>query len=59
MLMQDIKPAPHEATRNACRVCAPLGASLAYAGIANTLAYLHGGQGCSTYIRRYTISPFP
>jgi nitrogenase molybdenum-iron protein NifN len=54
----DIKPAPHEATRNACLLCAPLGASLAFAGIANTLPYLHGGQGCATYIRRYTISHF-
>jgi nitrogenase molybdenum-iron protein NifN len=58
MVIQDFKPAPHEATRNACRVCAPLGASLAFAGIAKTLPYLHGGQGCATYIRRYTISHF-
>lgn len=54
----DVKPAPHEATRNACHLCAPLGASLAFAGVANTLPYLHGGQGCATYIRRYTISHF-
>jgi nitrogenase molybdenum-iron protein NifN len=58
MISSDFKPAPHEATRNACRMCAPLGASLAFAGIANTLPYLHGGQGCATYIRRYTISHF-
>jgi nitrogenase molybdenum-iron protein NifN len=54
----NIKPAPHEATRNACRLCAPLGASIAFAGIANTVPYLHGGQGCATYIRRYTISHY-
>lgn len=58
MISSNFKPAPHEATRNACRLCAPLGASLAFAGIANTLPYLHGGQGCATYIRRYTISHF-
>lgn len=58
MTLPDYKPAPHEATRNACRVCAPLGASIAYSGIARCLAYLHGGQGCATYIRRYTISHF-
>jgi nitrogenase molybdenum-iron protein NifN len=58
MISSDFKPAPHEATRNACRLCAPLGASLAFAGIAKTLPYLHGGQGCATYIRRYTISHF-
>ena len=58
MVTTDYSPAPHEATRNACRLCAPLGASLAYAGIARCLPYLHGGQGCATYIRRYTISHF-
>jgi nitrogenase molybdenum-iron protein NifN len=58
MVISSFQPALHEATRNACRLCAPLGASLAFAGIANTLPYLHGGQGCATYIRRYTISHF-
>jgi nitrogenase molybdenum-iron protein NifN len=58
MTITDYKPAPHEATCNACRLCAPLGASIAFSGIANCLSYLHGGQGCATYIRRYTISHF-
>jgi nitrogenase molybdenum-iron protein NifN len=58
MVTAGIRPAPHEATRNACHLCAPLGASIAFAGVANTLSYLHGGQGCATYIRRYTISHF-
>jgi nitrogenase molybdenum-iron protein NifN len=58
MFNTELKPVPHEAARNACHLCAPLGASMAFAGIANTLPYLHGGQGCATYIRRYTISHF-
>lgn len=46
------------ATRNACKVCAPLGASLVFKGIENSMPLLHGSQGCSTYIRRYIISHF-
>jgi nitrogenase molybdenum-iron protein alpha/beta subunit/pyruvate-formate lyase-activating enzyme len=45
-------------SRNACKVCAPLGASLAYAGVQGAVTLLHGSQGCSTYIRRYMISHF-
>jgi nitrogenase molybdenum-iron protein NifN len=46
------------ATRNACKLCAPLGACLAYRGIEGCLPFLHGSQGCATYIRRYMISHF-
>ena len=46
------------ATRNACKLCAPLGASLAFRGIEGCIPFLHGSQGCSTYIRRYMISHF-
>lgn len=46
------------ATQNACKMCAPLGASLAYAGIKGCISILHGSQGCATYIRRYLISHF-
>ncbi|QNN22160.1 nitrogenase [Planctomycetales bacterium ZRK34] len=46
------------ATRNACKMCTPLGACLAFAGIEKCLPFLHGSQGCSTYIRRYLISHF-
>lgn len=46
------------ASRNACKLCAPLGASLVFAGIKNSTTLLHGSQGCSTYIRRYMISHF-
>ncbi|MDC7124572.1 MAG: nitrogenase component 1 [Spirochaetales bacterium] len=43
---------------NACKTCAPLGASLAMKGIAGSMCILHGSQGCATYIRRYFISHF-
>ena len=45
-------------SQNACKQCAPLGASLVFKGLANTISLLHGSQGCSTYIRRYLISHF-
>jgi nitrogenase molybdenum-iron protein NifN len=45
-------------TRNACKLCTPLGACLAFRGIEGCIPFLHGGQGCSTYIRRYLISHF-
>jgi nitrogenase molybdenum-iron protein NifN len=48
----------YTATQNACNLCAPLGAALAFKGIANCIPLLHGSQGCSTYIRRYMISHF-
>ncbi len=51
-------PIPKTASRNACKVCAPLGACLAFRGIEGAIAFLHGSQGCSTYIRRYMISHF-
>lgn len=46
------------ATINTCRVCAPLGAVLAYRGVAGCVPLVHGSQGCATYIRRYLISHF-
>ena len=54
----DERPVPTTASRNACKVCAPLGACLAFRGIEGAIAFLHGSQGCSTYIRRYMISHF-
>lgn len=45
-------------TRNACKLCSPLGACLVFKGISGTMSLLHGSQGCSTYIRRYLISHF-
>ena len=40
------------------QVCAPLGATLAIRGVEGALPYLHGSQGCATYMRRYIISHF-
>ena len=51
------KPATAAST-NACNQCMPLGACLAYRGFAGTVPFLHGSQGCATYIRRYLISHF-
>jgi nitrogenase molybdenum-iron protein NifN len=51
-------PVPTTASRNACKVCSPLGACLAFRGIEGAISFLHGSQGCSTYIRRYMISHF-
>lgn len=45
-------------TTNACRMCMPLGASLAFSGFEGTVPFLHGSQGCATYVRRYLISHF-
>ncbi|MFW5829464.1 MAG: nitrogenase component 1 [Planctomycetota bacterium] len=45
-------------TTNACKLCAPLGACLAFRGVAGAMPFLHGSQGCSTYIRRYMIGHF-
>ncbi len=54
-----IKSTPeYTATTNACKLCAPLGASVAYKGIRGCVPIIHGGQGCATYIRRYLISHY-
>lgn len=49
---------PKAATRNACKLCTPLGAAMVFKGIRGCLPFLHGSQGCATYIRRYMISHF-
>lgn len=45
-------------TRNACKLCAPLGASVVFKGIRGCIPMIHGSQGCATYIRRYMISHY-
>lgn len=57
-IKQPVKVQPFTATRNACKLCSPLGAALVFKGIENAVPLLHGSQGCSTYIRRYVISHF-
>ena len=52
------KKSKYTATRNACKLCSPLGASLAYKGVKGCVPIIHGSQGCATYIRRYLISHY-
>ncbi len=53
-----MKNAPYLSTTNACKLCKPLGACLAFRGIEGAVPMLHGSQGCATYMRRYIISHF-
>jgi nitrogenase molybdenum-iron protein NifN len=50
--------APYTSTTNACKLCKPLGACIAFRGIEGAIPFLHGSQGCATYMRRYIISHF-
>ena len=52
------KMPPYTSTTNACKLCRPLGAALAFRGIEGSVPFLHGSQGCATYMRRYIISHF-
>ncbi len=52
------KSQPYVSTTNACKLCTPLGACLAFRGVAGAIPFLHGSQGCATYMRRYIISHF-
>jgi nitrogenase molybdenum-iron protein NifN len=49
---------PYVSTTNACNMCSPLGAALAFRGVENAIPFLHGSQGCATYMRRYIISHY-
>jgi len=48
----------YASTTNACKLCKPLGATMAFKGIEGCVPFLHGSQGCATYMRRYIISHF-
>lgn len=48
----------YTSTTNACKLCTPLGASLAFRGVEGAIPFLHGSQGCATYMRRYIISHY-
>jgi nitrogenase molybdenum-iron protein NifN len=48
----------YASTKNACKLCAPFGACIAFRGVSGCIPLIHGSQGCSTYIRRYGISHF-
>ena len=49
---------PASVTQNTCKMCAPLGACLAFRGIEGAMPLIHGSQGCATYIRRHLIGHF-
>lgn len=49
---------PYASTRNACKLCTPLGACVAFKGVKGCVPLIHGSQGCATYIRRYMISHY-
>jgi nitrogenase molybdenum-iron protein NifN len=54
-----MKRAPaYVSTTNACKACMPLGACLAFKGVQGCVPFLHGSQGCATYMRRYLISHY-
>ena len=54
----NVESSPYVSTTNACKLCKPLGACLAFRGIEGAVPMLHGSQGCATYMRRYIISHF-
>ncbi|MBU1247944.1 MAG: nitrogenase [Proteobacteria bacterium] len=56
-MTKTIAPA-YVSTTNACKLCTPLGAAMAFKGIQGAVPFLHGSQGCATYMRRYVISHF-
>lgn len=55
---KDIIHKTYVSTRNACKLCAPLGACVVFRGVEGCVSILHGSQGCATYIRRYMISHY-
>ena len=56
--MQTKEQKKYTSTQNPCRLCTPFGACMVFAGIADGVPFIHGSQGCSTYIRRYLIGHF-
>jgi len=54
----DVEKTQYTSTRNACKQCSPLGASVVFRGIEQCVPLIHGSQGCATYIRRYLISHY-
>lgn len=43
---------------NPCKMCMPMGGSLAFKGIEQSMIIIHGSQGCSTYIRRHIAAHY-
>jgi hypothetical protein len=53
----EYRGASHTATTNACKLCTPWGHP-GLSGVEGGHPFLHGSQGCATYMRRYVISHF-
>jgi nitrogenase molybdenum-iron protein NifN len=47
-----------QVNENQCQSCMPLGAIIAFRGIAGAMSLVHGSQGCSTYMRLTTVEHF-
>ena len=43
---------------NPCKMCMPIGAVIAFKGIARSMMILHGSQGCSAYMRTHMTTHF-
>jgi nitrogenase molybdenum-iron protein alpha/beta subunit/MoaA/NifB/PqqE/SkfB family radical SAM enzyme len=43
---------------NPCKMCMPMGSSMAAYGIEGCMTILHGSQGCATYIRRHMATHY-
>lgn len=41
-----------------CKMCMPMGTSVALCGFQNCMTILHGSQGCATYIRRHMATHY-
>ena len=45
-------------TTNACKMCTPLGACLAFRGIEGCVPFLHGSQGCTAFGKVFFVRHF-
>lgn len=47
-----------QVNENQCQNCMPLGAVIAFRGVAGAMSLIHGSQGCSTYMRLCCVEHF-
>ena len=47
-----------QVNENQCQNCMPLGAVIAFRGVAGAMSLVHGSQGCSTYMRLNCVEHF-
>lgn len=53
-----VAPRVRQVNENQCHMCTPLGGVIALRGIENSIALVHGSQGCSTYMRLTNVEHF-